>query len=287
LYAISFDAKQVLAYSATGALLRTIGRAGQGPGEFRDISALAVGRGDTLFVNEASTHRITAIAPDYSIGRLTLTGMEVFSFLPAAGGHTIVHGMARDGAGTARPLHVLDPKGQMLASFGPATTKDSVGMPGQAFVISASTTAAGTFWVNTMGTVPVSASLWTESGAILTALTGTPKWVSSNANAGVYRIWDSGDGLLWLFGSIRDPNWRQSPRAGTGFETHGFALRDDPGAKYDGTIDIIDLRSGKYLVSTRLPAPLDPLGNGFVFQRRLRDDGVMIIDVFRATVRGM
>lgn len=57
------DVDKVRVYDATGAVLRTIGRRGAGPEEFRYLTAVCVTRGDTIVVHDAHNARLGVIAP--------------------------------------------------------------------------------------------------------------------------------------------------------------------------------------------------------------------------------
>jgi hypothetical protein len=51
-------------YDSTGTYLGTTGRAGDGPGEFRRIASIQLGRGDSIFLYDAQLRRVNRIAPD-------------------------------------------------------------------------------------------------------------------------------------------------------------------------------------------------------------------------------
>ena len=51
-------------FSKDGRLRQTIGRWGQGPGEFEELGSLHVGPGDTLYVFDFQLERISAYEPD-------------------------------------------------------------------------------------------------------------------------------------------------------------------------------------------------------------------------------
>ncbi|MEM7416493.1 MAG: hypothetical protein AAF389_13395 [Gemmatimonadota bacterium] len=66
-------------FSAEGDYLRLLGRQGDGPGEFRWVSSVEAGTGDSLFVFDASLQRLTAVASD--------GGMSVRPVRAVASGH--------------------------------------------------------------------------------------------------------------------------------------------------------------------------------------------------------
>ena len=51
-------------YDSTGRYLGTTGRAGDGPGEFRRIASIQVGRGDSIYLYDSQLRRVNRIAPD-------------------------------------------------------------------------------------------------------------------------------------------------------------------------------------------------------------------------------
>jgi hypothetical protein len=64
---INGGTSDVRIYGADGRHRRTIGRAGDGPGEFRAMEVLDRSPGDTLFVYDYLQRRLTAIAPDGTV----------------------------------------------------------------------------------------------------------------------------------------------------------------------------------------------------------------------------
>ncbi|MCU0615739.1 MAG: hypothetical protein MUD17_01460 [Gemmatimonadaceae bacterium] len=57
------DVTRVLFVSGDGRVLGSVGRAGGGPGEFREIGALCTTRGDTVVVTDGNQNRLTVLAP--------------------------------------------------------------------------------------------------------------------------------------------------------------------------------------------------------------------------------
>jgi hypothetical protein len=57
-------------YTPEGTFIRSVGREGEGPGEFKTIAALELGRGDTIVVADAILPRLTLFSPVGEFGRL-------------------------------------------------------------------------------------------------------------------------------------------------------------------------------------------------------------------------
>jgi 6-bladed beta-propeller len=60
---------EILVFDASGAHLETVGRAGDGPGEYRYIAKLVVGPIDSVYVFDNGGARLTVLAPDRSYAR--------------------------------------------------------------------------------------------------------------------------------------------------------------------------------------------------------------------------
>jgi hypothetical protein len=64
-------------FGLDGTEQRSIGRTGEGPGEFRSVSMMAVVPGDTLVATDRSTSRITVVAPDSGMIRMLQASLRL------------------------------------------------------------------------------------------------------------------------------------------------------------------------------------------------------------------
>lgn len=78
-------APDVRVFDAVGRHLRTLGRQGEGPGEFQGPSLLGALPGDTLVVMDSRLRRISLFHPDAGFIRSATPGDEVPGFLQAVG----------------------------------------------------------------------------------------------------------------------------------------------------------------------------------------------------------
>ncbi|MEQ9400970.1 MAG: hypothetical protein RJQ04_17515 [Longimicrobiales bacterium] len=78
---------EVRFFDASGAHRRTVGREGDGPGEFRRLSAVAPFGGDSLFVYDETARRATVLTPAGEVGRvLSVEGdLQIAELLPLDG----------------------------------------------------------------------------------------------------------------------------------------------------------------------------------------------------------
>jgi hypothetical protein len=92
----TFNPYEIAVYDSVGALLHSFGRAGDGPGEIRDARKIHVA-GDTLFVNDTETSRISKFTSDGQyIGIATsIRGSTPFGVL-RDGGYAVVRNANSD-----------------------------------------------------------------------------------------------------------------------------------------------------------------------------------------------
>jgi hypothetical protein len=69
IYVADGEATHVKVLSPSGALQDSVGGRGEGPGEFRRIGEVALGRGDSLYVLDDFYGRIHVFRPDHAFGR--------------------------------------------------------------------------------------------------------------------------------------------------------------------------------------------------------------------------
>ncbi len=107
-------------FSADGKLLETIGRSGQGPGEFTAIHSVRIGRNDSLYIFDGNAARISVYAPGeqhklaYTV-RITTGGGQGFPnrlMIPADPGMGFLFSFIQQGPGTLR-VHQVDGGGRV------------------------------------------------------------------------------------------------------------------------------------------------------------------------------
>ncbi|MFQ5549740.1 MAG: 6-bladed beta-propeller [Gemmatimonadales bacterium] len=122
--------QQVLLFEADGSFLRSVGRRGDGPGEFQEIALLRRYRGDSLAIFDFRSSRITVLGPQGAIGRVVslrpaspdvplVSLVDVF-----ADGRFVVQGVDfgfTDGPGVVRrpyTIYTYNPDGTVAATLG-------------------------------------------------------------------------------------------------------------------------------------------------------------------------
>ena len=120
IYVLDYKFRKIAVFDEAGRLLRTIAvPAGQGPREATNLSGIAVTPGGTLFIND--TRKVIVYGPDGQHLRTFLIDFMISS-IGCAGAEELV----AIGPNGGKILHVFDPAGKLLASFG-----DTFAPPGE------------------------------------------------------------------------------------------------------------------------------------------------------------
>jgi hypothetical protein len=108
---------RVHVFDSRGQPLEVLGSRGGGPGEFRDISAIAIDTRDSIFVFDDGNARISVFAPD---GRFTRSVPLPMYVLEARliGDLFILNSHVRTPELVGLPLHTASTDGARLISFG-------------------------------------------------------------------------------------------------------------------------------------------------------------------------
>jgi hypothetical protein len=122
-YALDYENARVVAFDAEGRHRWTVGRRGNGPGEFRSLYRVDVRRDGTLFIYDRGTHEVTALSPEGRIVnryRMPFPLVQVDN-LVALDDEVLVSGTTADPTGGGRGIHrfrLTRPELQYASSFG-------------------------------------------------------------------------------------------------------------------------------------------------------------------------
>jgi hypothetical protein len=129
-------------FGSDGQHIRTVGREGEGPGEFKGIAWISLHSGDSVLAYDRQQHRIQVFDRDLELGRVTV--LRVPSDLGVSGLAGV--GAFRDGSLLARgpelvleyprePLYrhlfLFDPEGILSDSLGPIRSAREIWMGGE------------------------------------------------------------------------------------------------------------------------------------------------------------
>ena len=118
-FAVNERRDVILVYGEDGRLLRTVGRLGQGPGEFAPpgISSLAIGRNDTLFVLDRGRY-LSVFSPALTFVRRERMPGAVSGAVILADGQVVLNTRLGRPDTAGYPFHLVDSKGTVVRSLG-------------------------------------------------------------------------------------------------------------------------------------------------------------------------
>jgi hypothetical protein len=295
---------QLLVFDATGKFVRTIGRKGQGPGEFAFVQMIRFGPGDSLRVFERS--RVHVFTPDFRFVRTFAKTASVIGAIVQSDGSTLVHVDQRRGV-KSPPVHVMNSAGTLTRSFG--TPIDSALMercrPCRTDVFELQQ-AGGVVGVGPNNRYAF--EIWTQTGTLKGSYAITSPWFKDwDENA---PSWLKGEGprpssmtqaavdengRVWAKLVRSPPDWKVSThvpsRAGVRMGESGVSASSQARlAEYmaellrmqQSVIEIIDLKQGAVHSSTVFNGdPVMFLTYPYAMRKREDADGETHIDIFR------
>lgn len=302
---ISFGEGLMPLYDARGRYLRTVGKLGAGPGEYRSSNAATVARGDSVALYAYG--RITTLSVATGKGNTvqSLERQSAFRLLILPDGSVL----AQNYAGSPGAFIVMAPDATVTTTFG--IVGDSVRYPtglkgvdydDQQFAIALS--PRGGFWAARMNYRP-SLERWSERGGVLQTIAHRPSWFThsdyeaqkvkasqSVATSPIFPrvlgIWADSKDQLFVIATVPDANWRRDPNAPdpqARGERNAAPPKVPTGgySRYiDGIIDVYDGKAGSLLGSWRADEwPGMPIGEGMIAHRIQSEDGIYSFHVWR------
>jgi hypothetical protein len=120
---------RIFLYDAQGRILRTIGRRGEGPGEFQYLRHIDVGVGDTIYVVDGA-RRLVVYARNGAFVRSGRLPFPVDQIRVLPDGRLLAVADVRTPALAGLPLHLLDRNGDLMRSFGKQNVLTDPAYPG-------------------------------------------------------------------------------------------------------------------------------------------------------------
>lgn len=298
----------LLRYDAKGRYVGTLGRRGEGPGEYGSVQSATLARGDSVAL--FGYGRLTIISATTGRGRTIRSpaALQAFRLRMLPSGDALIQHYA----GPPGPFVVMAPDGTVRHAFG--APAGQVTLPdnrqvrdwdAQQYLIA--TASSGGFWAASIY-YRYGLQRWSTSGSVLQAIRRVPSWWRTHDHAALRRYWDAGAGNvpplpyalgLWVDGRDRllmltrvaDANWKADPKAPKPRE-HG---KERPGAPwiptggysryFDTVLDIYDGKSGELLGSWRNDDFLgQSIGQDLIAVRREASDGILSYHVWRVVV---
>lgn len=247
---------EVLLFDHLGRFQRSVGRAGEGPGEFRVAFPLKFGPGDSLWVFQPSARRVTVFDSTLKYVRTLTLPTSPAAAAPFANGAVVLQGSipTRDRIGL--PIHVLSSAGVLGGSFGSTTGEMR---PDDPFVSARRLAPASDGRVWSARLTEYTIERWDTAGTLDLRLLVETTWFKpwrrdpSNPKATgpmIIDVQEDASGLLWVLHSVRDPSFDDGRKS----KTAQSQRRSSSGtsAEYDSVLEVIDPGRRVVLASVRL-----------------------------------
>jgi hypothetical protein len=296
-----FYAAGILPYSGIaifepdGRLATTIGRRGQGPGEFRRIRTVRIGPGDSLFVHEDT--RMTVLGPPYEYARMVNmpAGPRAFRFIVLGDGSVVLNNWFP----THRAFVFFDRHHRQVREFGRTVNGDRFGSDD---LMSHSAPIDSGRIVTAAQNHTYLVQVWDTTGRLVREVRRQPAWFPPYKReermalgfASRYPIVldvhaDTTERRFWTAAVVPDPGWKEPacrPRheIREGSNCAPIPIRQRPRA-YDLVLEVLDMNTLRPLISQRFDEPIDSfVEGGLMYHKREDENGLMVVDVYRPRI---
>jgi hypothetical protein len=287
-------------YDSTGRYLGRLGAAGDGPGEFRTPRFIATGPGDTSFVYEAPSGRISVFDADLTLVRTFVGVRNAQHFTVLSNGMLLVVGSLSGEGQVGLLYHLFDSKGGHVRTIGaPALKVD----PRQPFDLFRKTGAAGgdRFW-SAGEFYQYRIEQWSSDGRLQRVLTPRSRWFApyqlpagrapgrvsptEPALPDIWALWTDDAGRIWVAARVADPNAANGfgpPVAVEGGQQFPIAA---PERIWNTVVEVIDPVHARVITRTTFPWAVHGwVAGNRVFGIRQTEDGGPILDVWQLTLQ--
>ncbi len=281
-----------LVFSPTGAFLRSLGRLGSGPGEFRWPRVVLIGRHDSALVLDEELGVLTVFDSAYRPQRTARFPFRPWTAALLDPEHVVVNARIGDAARIGLPLHVFRTDGTHLRSFG---SDRPVELPGQLFM------NLRWLWPASDGSVwslreshRYSIERWDPQGRKVIELDRDAEWFRPYADRWLPTptvapapytsgMWQDAEGLLWVLTIVPDPQWARGLGDGLAAEGQTAYAVTDIHRVYDTIVEVIDPTLGRVVARSRVDARLDIVVDAnLIAESREEDQGYFTVRLWRA-----
>lgn len=286
-YVYNTSAPYFWIFDSTGEAVRRVGRSGEGPGEFREITRILVAANDSLFVHDFSLGRVTVLSDDTLLARTFSVPFTDATLGLLTGDFLIARGVVSSPERRAQPLHVLSMTGEIGLSFGGDTALWRPELRGIVDMRSVATGDSTTIWAGWWNQYLV--ERFDTAGNRIQAFRRNPDWfpawwtpessIDLPPHPILIALQQSGD-TLWVLNRIADPEWQSA------VEPAGRMFRITDEARYfDTVIEAIDIRQNRLIASTRQPIKLTGFaGVNLVYGEGIDSSGNPVVPIWKLSI---
>lgn len=280
---------RLFVFGPEGTLTGTIGRSGDGPGEFGMIAYHLVDESDSLFVFDMLARRLTVFSPTDAVvrtERMPLRNESVHGAVRFGPREWVLAHVIPTSERSGYPLHLIE-SGRIVRSFGSENPRVLPDWP--SLNVRYVTAGAGhTVWSVQPDRYEV--ELWDLDGSLQGVLRRDALWFPPREQRGramgqeppdprVQAVRALANGHLALLVSVSDSEWRPRSWEAGEFGPQGTGYEQN---EYDTVLEIIDPSSGRLISSGRHPEFMfEFLSDDLVVSRRVDDLGLLYMDVWR------
>jgi len=287
----------VAVYDSTGSFRYTIGRKGKGPGELGAVQALLID-GDTLHVYGDRESVFLRNGRFVRANGLPSGVSGVFGGVLLPGGSTLLQAAVQTSGHAGHPFHVLAADRSVHRSFGGSTTEpyQRSAFTERRYITPA---ANGRFWAAELNRYRL--QLWSGEGRLERELERRAEWFvpwKPEAETAQRRARkpplariaglavDEQARRIWVAVLVAGTDW-QAPASRSAPAGARPTRRDWTEIQnlFDTVIEVIDLDTGRLLVSQRFPtATTQVIGPGLIVSFHEYPDGALSLRVWKAAV---
>ena len=253
---------RLLRFSPDGIFRTTIGRTGEGPGEYY-YPVLQRASGDTLRVLDVRTARITTIDSDEITTSMLPFVPADWALLPD--GRYVYSAVSYESDRIGHPLHLVDEaSARITRSFGGEGVRVDRSYESRLAVERRIAPAAdGNVWAASVNRYRI--DKWSPEGVHILRIERDAPWFRPWARSlglpreveplpSIVGVRDMGDDLLMVVVSVADEDWRPMPPARVFGGNHTVTSSAQREQLYDTLIEVLDTRSGTVVARTQVGA---------------------------------
>lgn len=253
-------------FSPAGRHVLSLGRTGQGPGEYQMARNAVSLPGDSVLVIDIANARATVVSPEYRATRFVRLEGQVFDAVPLAWPErAYTFGIFPSASHLGKPLQIstfASDNSRPGFAFGPGGGEVPPGTI-TPLVQQLAPGPEGQLWAGEL--MRYRLSLWSREGTLVKQLVRNPEWFRSGVgpftttgSPGVppsphlQAVQLDEEGLLWSFSHVPAENWRAAWGGVSGGVAEAASRDIARQYLYDTIIEVIDPARGRVVVRTRI-----------------------------------